>query len=232
MRVDDIPVLALGLDRVPRGDLQSRGGRKRQIAVTLDPGDPFESLEHPPTVIADTHSMDLPAPPGGEGSSDSLLHSELARLRTHLELYHADMGGGSASIGDVAQETAARVLERKGELEFESRGALRAYLWRTAKRLLVDRWRRRDRKQSLEVFETLASGLAAGPPLSIPDGRTEDLLKALQKLSFPDRRVLELAYLHDATVGDIATELGISVAAVKMRLSRARERLRERLGLD
>jgi len=176
--------------------------------------------------------MNQPEPARSGRPSDSLLNSELARLRMHLERHRTDLGGGSASMGDVAQEAAARVLERKDELEFESRGALRAYLLRTAKRLIVDRWRRRGRKQSLETLESLASGLPAGPPLMIPDARSDDLLQALQKLSFQDRRVLELAYLHDATVGDIATELGLSVPAVKMRLSRARERLRERLGLD
>ncbi len=182
-------------------------------------------------MTASTHSMTLPEPPGRGGPSDSLFHSELARLRAHLERHHADLGGASASMGDVAQEAGARLLERRGELEFESRGALRAYLWRTAKRILIDRWRRRDRKKPLEVLDSLASQLPAGPPLEIPDERTADLLKALQQLSFHDRRVLELAYLHDATVGEIATELGLTVPAVKMRLSRAREHLRERLGL-
>jgi RNA polymerase sigma-70 factor (ECF subfamily) len=182
-------------------------------------------------MAADTFMMAPPDSNPRKGLSDSLLHSELARLREHLERDHRAFRGASGSAGDVAQDAAARVLERKDELEFGSRHELRAYLWLTAKRLLVDRWRRRARKESLEELESLASGLPAGPPIEIPDGRTEDLFKSLQQLTFQDRRVLELAYLHDATVGEIASELGISVPAVKMRLSRARERLRERLGL-
>lgn len=178
---------------------------------------------------ATTHSMTADSFLPGKGPSDSLLHSELARLRAHLEREHGDAAGGSASMGDVAQEAAARVLERRDELEFETKHAFRAYLWRIAKRILVDRWRKRARKESVGELDSLASQLPAGPPISIPDGKTEDLLRALQALSFQDRRVLELAYLHDATVGEIATELGLSVSAVKMRLSRAREKLRARL---
>lgn len=182
-------------------------------------------------MAADSMTMALPDSNHRKGLSESLLHSELKRLREELERDRRAVGG-SGSAGDVAQDAAARVLERKGELEFGSRRELRAYLWLTAKRLLVDRWRKRRRKESLEEMESLASGIPAGPPIEIPDGRTDDLLGALQKLPFQDRRVLELAYLHDATIGEIAAELGLSVPAVKMRLSRARERLRDRLGLE
>jgi len=132
--------------------------------------------------MVDTHSMTASWPSGEQGPTDSLLHSELSRLRAHLERHHGELGGPSASMGDVAQEAAARVLEKKEELRFESRGAFRAYLLRTAKRILVDRWRRRDRKQPLEAMDSLASWLPAGPPIEIPDGRTEDLLKSLQSI--------------------------------------------------
>ena len=182
-------------------------------------------------MAGDTLSMTDPAQPSRGRSTESLLRSELERLRAHLER-HPGALGGSASAGDVAQEAAARVLERKEKVAFGSPSELRAYLWQTARRLIVDRWRRRRRKQSIEELDSLASCVPAGPPIEIGDGRSDALMRALEKLTFQDRRVLELAYLHDATVGEIAAELGISVPAVKMRLSRARERLRERLGIE
>ena len=183
-------------------------------------------------MAGDTLSMTDQEPRPEGRSTESLLRSELERLRAHLERHPSAIGGGSASAGDVAQEAAARVLERKEKVAFDSPGEMRAYLWLTAKRLIVDRWRRKRSKRSLEELDSLASCVPAGPPIEIGDGRSDDLMRALEKLTFQDRRVLELAYLHDATVGEIAAELGISVSAVKMRLSRARERLRERLGID
>lgn len=181
-------------------------------------------------MMPSTHAMNLPGNPLRGEPLDAALRSELDRLREHLKQQHAGLERGSASMRDVAQEAAYRVLDKQDEIEFESPSALRGYLWLTAKRLLIDRWRKKSRRGKFESLDSLASELPAGEPLTIPDGRSDDLLSALRKLSFQDRRVLELAYLHDATVGEIASELGISVPAVRMRLVRARERLRERFG--
>lgn len=164
-----------------------------------------------------------------EPHSESLLRDELAKLRQHLQREMPGLAGPSAGMTDVVHEAAARVFARQDEVKFESRAGFRAYLWRTARRILIDRWRRRERKSAIEDLGSLASQLPAGPPIEIPDARIDDLLKALGKLPFEDRRVLELAYTHDATVAEIANELGISESAVKMRLSRARDRLADRM---
>lgn len=51
----------------------------------------------------------------------------------------------------------------------------------------------------------------------------------LQELSEPDRQLLTLRYALDYDAGRIAELLGINTTAVHMRLSRARQRLAERL---
>jgi RNA polymerase sigma-70 factor (ECF subfamily) len=53
-----------------------------------------------------------------------------------------------------------------------------------------------------------------------------DLHAALQELSERDRRLLELRYEEDLTQAAIASRLGIPVGTVKVRLHRARAKLR------
>lgn len=177
----------------------------------------------------ESRSMALPRDSFGGRTPDSVLHSELDRLREHLKRNPRGLVGGTGSVNDLAQEAAYRLLDRKDGVQLESRRAVRGYLWKTAKRLIIDRWRSKGRRGKSESVESLASELFVGEPIQVSGDRDSELLSALKKLSFHDRRILELAYLHEVTVGEIASELGISDAAVKMRLSRARERLRERL---
>jgi len=53
-----------------------------------------------------------------------------------------------------------------------------------------------------------------------------DLHAALQELSDRDRRLLEMRYEEDLTQAAIASRLGIPVGTVKVRLHRARAKLR------
>jgi RNA polymerase sigma-70 factor (ECF subfamily) len=51
----------------------------------------------------------------------------------------------------------------------------------------------------------------------------------LEELSQPDRDVLTLRYALDYDANAIAEIMGVNVAAIHMRLSRARQRVAERL---
>jgi RNA polymerase sigma-70 factor (ECF subfamily) len=55
------------------------------------------------------------------------------------------------------------------------------------------------------------------------------LREVLQELSEPDREILTLRYALDYETDEIAKVLAISPTAVHMRLSRARQRVAERL---
>ncbi|UUW91956.1 RNA polymerase sigma factor [Pimelobacter simplex] len=58
------------------------------------------------------------------------------------------------------------------------------------------------------------------------------LLAALDGHAAKDRAVVVLHYLDDATIADVARQVGSSEGAVRKRLMRARRVLRERLGLS
>ncbi|MCL2427360.1 MAG: sigma-70 family RNA polymerase sigma factor [Oscillospiraceae bacterium] len=63
-------------------------------------------------------------------------------------------------------------------------------------------------------------------------GEQHDLMSELQKLPQKYMTVVHLHYYEDMSVNEISEVIGKSPSAVKMRLSRAREMLKEHLGED
>ena len=165
---------------------------------------------------------------GDRTALDELLERELPRMRAMLGREEPGLGGGSAGATDALQEAALRVVERESELRFRAAAPLRAFMLATARRFLVDRFRRRARKQPLEhpslVLERAREEAHAQP--------VEDVLAALKRLDFSQREVLELTYLHGMELAELGRELGISPDAARMRLARAKARLRELLEHD
>jgi len=53
-----------------------------------------------------------------------------------------------------------------------------------------------------------------------------EVLAAFKGVSWRDREILGLVYLHQTPIAKAAEEIGISVEAAHMRLSRARKNLR------
>lgn len=100
----------------------------------------------------------------------------------------------------------------------------RAWLYRVASRLATDDYRRRKLLQWLPL-----SGMEPDPAPGVEEATVERLAvqTALDTLS-PKYRVPLVLYVYGGcTVTEIAETLRLSTSAVKMRLSRAREKLRQ-----
>ena len=69
-------------------------------------------------------------------------------------------------------------------------------------------------------------------PESFDTSQQRDLFNAVMELPKKERTVVHLFYYEDLPVKDIAAMLKIKESAVKTRLSRARNKLKERLGDD
>ena len=97
-------------------------------------------------------------------------------------------------------------------------GWLMRILVRTCRRLLLGRSHRAEVTANDEIA-------APGVPVEL----RRDLVQALAGLPAPYREVVVLRDVEEWTAPEVATELGISVEAVKSRLHRARAMMRERL---
>ena len=106
--------------------------------------------------------------------------------------------------------------------EFEWRGVpFSAWLLRIASNAIADRWRQSGRD-------------ATELPAEIPDRRDADeierrviVFQLVEKLPVAQRRVIELRFVEEKSIREIASELGRSEGAVKQLQLRALENLRK-----
>jgi RNA polymerase sigma-70 factor (ECF subfamily) len=108
----------------------------------------------------------------------------------------------------------------------------RAWLLRVARNLAEDYAKSAFRRNGTHPPQTM-NGVQAHDPLpqeSLERQETfEQLRGILEEMPQADREILTLRYALDYETGDIADLLKINATAVHMRLSRARQRLAERL---
>ncbi len=165
---------------------------------------------------------------------DELLRTEIQGLARRLRARAGGAISASMSASDLAQEAVMRLLRLEDAPEFEDPRALRAYLWTSAWRLLVNRMQspRRDvvrlsgsQTQTLSGAFGVSGGLAA---LDQSDQRTA--LEVVVNLLEPnDRDALRWIYFEGLSIEEAARRAGITRAALDTRLMRARTRLATRL---
>ncbi len=131
---------------------------------------------------------------------------------------------------DVTQEAFLRLWRQweAGEAIANPKG----WLLRVARNLAEDQAKssfRRNGTQAPDQLGGLASGFA-GPGDSLEREELYAQLRvALEELAPADREILALRYSLDLDATAIADRLGVATSAVHMRLSRARQRLADRL---
>lgn len=145
-------------------------------------------------------------------------------LRPELYRYCRHLTRSPWDAEDLAQDTLARALVTLGtQLQPEIENP-RAWLFRVATNLYIDRTRR--------VREEL--GALAEPPAQISDSRAkrEAAGTLIAKLSPQERAAVVLKDAFELELGDIASVLGTSVGAVKTALHRGRNKLAEPPSVD
>jgi RNA polymerase sigma-70 factor (ECF subfamily) len=131
---------------------------------------------------------------------------------------------------DIMQESFLRLWRQRqegGEIVNP-----RAWLLRVARNLAEDHAKSAFRRNGTQPPQTM-NGVQGRDPMPL-DRMTRDetfaqLRDELEKLAAGDREILTLRYALDYNATEIAEILEINATAVHMRLSRARQRLAERL---
>ena len=106
---------------------------------------------------------------------------------------------------------------------------LAAWLHRITVNVTIDTWRSETRRQAREQqAATMESGTSETTGWEEVSPKLDE---ALNELNDEDRRALLLRFFGQKTMREVGGVLGVSEDAAKMRVSRAVERLRTRLGL-
>jgi RNA polymerase sigma-70 factor, ECF subfamily len=154
-----------------------------------------------------------------------LLEAQIPRLRRYARALTKD----PSRAEDLLQSCLARALA-KGHL-WEPGTDLRAWLFTLLHNQHVNEVRRLVREGVVVPIEDLSSKLAA-PPTVEASLNLHDAEQAIAALPQEHREVVLLAGRDGMRYDEIAAALGVPIGTVRSRLSRARARLRELMGLE
>jgi RNA polymerase sigma-70 factor (ECF subfamily) len=154
------------------------------------------------------------------------------RYADRLYRYALSRTGSPEAAADIVSATMLAALE--GLARFDpAKGSFSAWLFTIAGRRIADRRRAYHRFRRFLTTRRL-SAPSEDSPLDLID-RNEDRIAvraAVERLSDNHREVILLRYIAELHIAEIAAALGISEAAVKMRLNRAMKHLADALGGD
>jgi len=133
------------------------------------------------------------------------------------------LSGNHALAEDLTSETFVRALVAADTLQVDT---VKAYLLAIVRNLYIDVLRRDNRLVSLDGIPERVD------PRPKPDASAEatirlgEILEAVQQLPRHEREALVLAVDHELPYERVAAILGCSIPAVKVRVHRARARLK------
>jgi RNA polymerase sigma-70 factor, ECF subfamily len=133
------------------------------------------------------------------------------------------LSGNQALAEDITSETFVRLWssdEKKIHLL-----TVKAYLFAIARNLYIDS--RRSASRNVDVDPELPGHDASPEMQAIYKSELHGVLMALQEMSELDRAAVLMRAQQEMSYEDIARTLGISLAAVKVKIHRARLRLTE-----
>jgi RNA polymerase sigma-70 factor (ECF subfamily) len=180
-------------------------------------------------------SMDIPqavVDGAREGDMDAL--SELVR-RSQSEVYTLALRltGNEEDAQDVVQDAYIRVM--KGIRRFRGDSSVSTWLYRVTANTAYTFLQRRNKQRTQPLSEVedviaLPEAGGAGPDDAVVTAELRDRLQdAVAELPPSYRSVVVLKDIYGLPHEEIASSLGISETACKVRLFRARRRLREAL---
>lgn len=167
-------------------------------------------------------------------SSEPNFASIFSEYRERIRLYIMGLVRNAAEADDILQETFVRAYEKLSTLKEQSK--LSPWLYRIATNLCYDRFRQVSSRVQSQPFEQVRE---SDPSLEILDQETPRLDKVFEQKEMSTcvqeyiddlpnayRAVIMLHDLEGLTNAEIAEILGCSVATAKIRLHRARTKLR------
>ncbi|HMK07488.1 MAG TPA: RNA polymerase sigma factor [Anaerolineales bacterium] len=154
----------------------------------------------------------------------------VGRYRQAVFRYAYLQVGDAAEAEDVAQETFMRAF--RSFSRFDRKRPLRPWLLRIARNVARNRWRGFSRRARAadrwkhEAAETVTAG--AEVPVSLAETASE-LERVVARLNERDRQVIYLRFFLGLSLEETGEALALPLGTVKSRLSRALDRLRQRV---
>ena len=161
---------------------------------------------------------------------DGQLSAFDALFRRHYETVRglcARIMAGGADGEDPAQETFLRVLRHRATFRGDAR--FTTWVYRIARNVCLEQLARQARDRKIAERWHLDAATSSSPDAMMD---TELLAQAMASLPAEQREVLVLCRFHELPFSEIATILGCTPGAARVRAHRALNELRQKLGSD
>lgn len=147
-------------------------------------------------------------------------HALYESYAPHVRRFSLFLCGDQALADDITSETFVRAWTASGGIRQET---VKAYLFTIARNLYHDHLR--DARRHTVLDNTLPDGGASAPKQVEARLELEFVLAMMQKLPEVDRAALLMRAQEGLPHEEISRALGLSVAAVKVKIHRARVKL-------
>lgn len=156
----------------------------------------------------------------GAGQFDAGVTEFVTKLRAFMRARVPD----DATADDLTQETLLKVYRSRASLRESDR--LEAWLYRIARRTLIDYYRKR--RPSAELPDSIKSE-SQDDVSAMRDAVLISTIRYMEELPDSYRVPLQLAESEGMSMVQIAARLGLSLTAVKSRVQRGRQMLKKKL---
>ena len=123
---------------------------------------------------------------------------------------------------EITQESFLKAYNYLKKLEDPAQ--FKSWVLRIASNLCTDRYRKIKRRKEIQEQVEKELDIETGQEAAVPE-KAELLMEALEQLNEKDREIILMHYFSDLSIREIAVELSLGESAVKMRLSRVRDKL-------
>ena len=138
------------------------------------------------------------------------------RNQRQLHRLAARFLGPGPRAEDIVHDTFIKLIQNYSQLRSRSDGQLERWMMAVARNASLDVLRKEGRETELEAQ-------AWEPAVQADQGEFEALVALIRSMPEDYRRVLELRFLAEWSLADIARELGLTEGAVKSRIFRGRK---------
>jgi RNA polymerase sigma-70 factor (ECF subfamily) len=147
-------------------------------------------------------------------------HEIYERYARDVHRFVLYLSGDPALADDITADTFVRLWTAPGEIRTAT---VKAYLFTIARNLYLTRQRRERRETELDA--SLRTAAPSPETLAVARDEARHVLHALGRLPEIDRAALLLHAREQMPYQEIASILGLSVPAIKVKIHRARVRL-------
>jgi RNA polymerase sigma-70 factor (ECF subfamily) len=173
--------------------------------------------------LTDRTDEQLAAMAAREGSDGPAFVALMARFRDRVWRTCYRLMGNAEDANDAAQEVFVRLFLHRDR--FAGRSRYSTFVHGVALRTCLAMRRARSRRERRVTLGDTSLAAGGSEPAS---GLRLDLMKMLETLDEEDRAMMILKHAEGHSYEELAELFNLSESACKMRLSRAREKLKQR----